>query len=98
MPPRIDRRTLKPITVRAGQPFLLDVKISGEPPPSIRWMIKDQPVPERYDFQIKNVPYNSKIECEKAERKDNGLYKIFANNQHGQDQAEVEITVLCKFF
>ncbi|GBN20312.1 Twitchin, partial [Araneus ventricosus] len=96
MPPRIDRRTLKPITVKAGQPFSMDVKIAGEPPPNVRWMLKDGPVPERYDFQIKNVPYNSKIECEKAERKDSGIYKIFASNPHGQDQADVEITVLSK--
>lgn len=95
--PRIDRRTLKPITVRAGQPFSLDVKIAGEPAPTVRWMIKNEPVPERYGFEIKNVPYNSKIDCDKAERKDSGIYKIFANNPHGQDQAEVEITVLCKY-
>ena len=34
MAPKIDRSTMKAVTVRAGQMIKLDVKVSGEPPPS----------------------------------------------------------------
>lgn len=32
--PKIDRTNLTPISIKAGQPIRLDVKITGEPPPS----------------------------------------------------------------
>lgn len=84
------------MTIKAGQAFEFDVKIIGEPPPSVSWHLKDRAVSERATLSIKNVPYNSKLTCDKAERKDSGTYKITATNAHGEDTAEVEVTVVCK--
>ncbi|XP_013785867.1 twitchin-like, partial [Limulus polyphemus] len=96
LPPRIERRSLRPITVKAGQPFDFDVKIIGEPPPTVTWKLKDKPVTEGPNMTITNVPYNSKLVCDKSLRKDSGIYHIIAVNQYGQDEAEVEVTVLAK--
>lgn len=41
-----------------------------------------------------NVPYNSKLTLTDVVRKQTGIYKIIAENQHGKDEADVEVTVL----
>lgn len=48
--------------------------------------------------RVDNVPYNTKFYNDNPERKDTGTYKIVAQNKYGQDQAEIEITVICKCF
>ncbi|XP_076356741.1 twitchin-like [Tachypleus tridentatus] len=96
VPPKIERRSLRPITIKAGQPFEYDVKIIGEPSPTVTWKLKDKLVIEGPNITITNVPYNSKLTCDKSQRKDSGIYHIVAVNQYGQDEVEVEVTVLAK--
>lgn len=92
--PRIDRTNLKPITVRAGKPIKYDVDVRGEPPPTITWYQKDKELLSEGNVEIKNVDYNTKLSVVDSTRKNTGLYKIRAVNQHGEDEAEVEVTVL----
>ena len=89
---------MRNLTVRAGEPFLLDAKIIGEPPPDVTWALGGKSVPLNHSRRIENVPYNSKFFNDKAERKDSGTYVITATNKWGQDTAEVEVTVICKSF
>lgn len=92
--PRIDRTNLKAITVRAGKPIKLDVDVRGEPPPTIKWSLKDKDVKTEANVEVINVDYNTKLNINEALRKNTGLYKVKAVNEHGEDEAEVEITVL----
>ncbi|UYV65935.1 unc-22 [Cordylochernes scorpioides] len=96
LPPRINRRTLKNITVKTGQAFTMEAKITGEPAPDVTWKLKDRMVTERPTLTIENVPYHTKLSCERAERSDAGIYWIIATNRHGEDSAEVEVQVLAK--
>lgn len=91
--PRIDRTNLKTIIVRAGKPIFFDVDVRGEPPPEVTWLLKDQEIKET-NVEITNVPYNSKFSIKEAIRKNSGMYKIKAVNQHGEDVAEVDVSVL----
>lgn len=95
--PRIDRTNLKPITVRAGKPVKYDVDVRGEPPPEITWYHKNQEVKTGENIEIVNVDYNTKLSITDSVRKNTGVWKIKAVNAHGEDEAEVEITILCKF-
>ena len=95
--PKIDRRNLRNITVREGEPILLDVKIIGEPPPDVTWSMNNKSLQETSYRRIENVPYNSKFFHDNPERKDSGTYKIQASNKYGSDTAEIEITVVCKY-
>lgn len=36
-PPKIDRTNMRDITIKAGNHIRLDIKVSGEPPPSKTW-------------------------------------------------------------
>lgn len=93
MAPKIDRKNLRNITVKEGEPIYLDVKISGEPAPDVVWYWNDKTFPSSSHCRIDNVPYNTKFFNDSPERKDCGIYKIVATNQHGTDKAEIEITV-----
>lgn len=49
-------------------------------------------------MEIVNVDYNTKFNITDAKRKQSGTYKIIATNQHGKDEAEVEIVILCEYY
>lgn len=91
--PRIDRTNLKPVIVKAGKPIKLDVDVKGEPAPKVTWFHKDKEITEP-NVDVVNVDYNTKFSITDSKRKNTGVYKIRAVNEHGQDEAEVEITVL----
>ena len=40
----IDRTNLVMTKVKAGKPVHFDVNIKGEPPPTVTWILKDEPV------------------------------------------------------
>jgi len=48
------------------------------------------------NVDIQNVDYNTKLHIRDSIRKNTGLWKIKAENEHGKDEETVEITVLCK--
>ena len=96
MKPRIDRTNLKPIVVRAGKPIKYDIDVFGEPPPTVTWYQINKELKTEGNVEIINVDYNTKLSFTDSVRKNTGVYKIKAVNEHGQDEAEVEITVLCK--
>jgi Immunoglobulin I-set domain. len=50
------------------------------------------------NVEIVNVPYNTKLSIVDILRKNSGVYRIKAENASGKDEADVEITVLSKFF
>lgn len=98
MAPKIDRRNLHNITVKEGEPIYIDVKVSGEPAPDVTWYQEGRTLIDSAHKRVDNKPYNSKFFNDKPERKDTGVYKIVAVNKYGQDQAEIEITVVCTYY
>lgn len=87
---------MKPIIVRAGKVIKYDVDVHGEPPPEITWFQAKNELKSGGNVEIVNIDYNTKITITDSVRKNTGVYKIVAKNAHGQDEAEVEVTVLCK--
>lgn len=71
--------------------------MKGEPAPTITWFQIGKELKSEGNVEIINVDYNTKINITNSVRKNTGLYKIKAVNEHGEDEAEVEVTVLCKF-
>jgi predicted phage tail protein len=94
--PKIDRKTLRNINVREGEPIFLDVKIAGEPAPDITWSMNGKSFKQSNAKRIEDVPYNSRFFIDKPLRADTGVYKIQAVNQYGSDSEEVEITIISK--
>lgn len=98
VPPKIDRKNLRHLTVKEGEPIYLDVKVAGEPAPEVTWLHNGKTILQTTQRHIDNVPYNTKFINDNPERKDTGTYKITATNMYGTDTEEIEINVICKFF
>lgn len=75
----------------------MDVKISGEPPPEVTWLVNGKSLQTTSHRRVDNIPYNSKFYNDNPERKDTGTYKITASNKYGTDVAEIEINIISKF-
>lgn len=46
------------------------------------------------NVNIINVDYNTKVDIKESIRSNTGVWRILAVNEHGKDEAEVEVTVL----
>lgn len=92
--PRIDRSAIRDIKVRAGQTFDLDIPISGEPPPEIKWAFEGKPISSTDRLKIDTKEYHTKFVCKRALRSDTGKYVITASNESGTDTVDVNVTVL----
>lgn len=84
------------MTVKAGLSINLDVKIIGEPPPTVQWFFKDTEIVPDENVRIDNVDYNTKFFILRSKRPQSGKYVIVAKNEVGEDRAEIDITVLGK--
>jgi len=92
--PMIDKSSLQPIRVSKGQNITLSAKVQGEPVPFKAWFYGR--------IEIKACPSVEMIEKENsiklvmmgARRDDTGIYTLKADNDHGQDQADVEVVVM----
>ena len=95
VPPQIDRTNLKLTKVRVGKSVHLDVDVLGEPAPDVKWYFEGKEVFGGKDnYNVENVPHNTKFDIERGKRKQSGKYKIVATNEHGEDQEYVEIVFL----
>lgn len=96
MAPKINRHDLRNITVKEGEPFYYDIKVSGEPAPEVKWVLNNKSMNLTSFRRIENVPYRTKYYNDKPERSDTGIYTITATNRYGTDTAEIEVNVICK--
>lgn len=96
VPPKIDRANLRDITVKAGQHIRLDVKVSGEPPPTKTWFLNKARVENRSDINVDLEDYRTKLVIGVAARSHSGTLTLKAENSSGRDEASIEIKVLDK--
>lgn len=98
VPPKIDRSTLKDITVKGGQNIKVDVKISGEPPPVKSWFQDKARLENKNNVNIELEDYKTKLTITPASRANTGTYTIKAENDYGTDTATFHVTVIGKQF
>jgi len=72
--------------------------VRGEPPPEIKWYHVGNEIKSGENIEIVNVDYNTKLIITDSLRKNTGLWKIKAVNAHGEDEADVEVTILCEYY
>jgi predicted phage tail protein len=94
--PKIDRTNLIDMRIRAGQNFVFDVKVSGEPMPDTRWLLRAKEVRSSDNVKVTHSDYNTKLSVRGATRADSGTFIVTAENINGKDIAEVEVIVLDK--
>lgn len=96
MAPKIDRRTLRDVTLSAGSTLKFDVNVIGEPPPAIDWRFATAPLLPSKSVYIDNSDYNSKLTVRQVRRANSGDYTIAVHNSVGRDSATVHVNVTDK--
>lgn len=94
--PRIDRKNLQKKVLNSGQMLRMDADVRGEPPPTITWTLKEQPLKTGDRLKIENEDYKTTFIMQKVKRADKGIYTVTAKNDSGVDTVDVELEVLCK--
>lgn len=98
MKPRIDRSTLKTVTIKVGRSHKWSVDVTGEPPPTLSWIWRDNiPLSNTARITIENVNYHTDFTITDATRKDAGIYTLVAENPSGKDFEAVELIVLGRY-
>lgn len=93
MVPKIDRTAIDEIKVRAGSNFQLNIPVSGEPPPTVTWMVAGKPLESSERMKFESLDYKIKFVVKRALRSDTGTYTIKAENENGTDTAEIRVLV-----
>lgn len=92
--PIIDRSQLQTIKVSKGQTITLQAKVQGEPAPFKAWFYGRIEIKACPSVEIMENEHRIKLVMTGARRDDTGIYTLKADNDHGQDQADVEVVVM----
>ncbi|XP_027003118.1 inactive tyrosine-protein kinase transmembrane receptor ROR1 isoform X1 [Tachysurus fulvidraco] len=72
------------ITTSLGQTAEMHCHVSGNPPPTVRWLKNDAPVtPEARRISYKQTPYGSRLRIRNLDTTDTGYFQCVATNSYG---------------
>lgn len=94
--PHIDRKTLQKQVIRSGQMVRLEADVEGEPAPTVTWFRQEEQLVTYDRITIENEPYRTSFIISKAKRSDTSVYRVFAKNESGTDEVQIEVCVLSK--
>lgn len=94
MAPRIDKINLKPVTVKAGQPVVIDAAYVAEPQPTGVWSFEEKQLEQDDRFSMSLAPRSAKLTINVSKRSDSGKYSIKLTNDSGSDTGYVDVIVL----
>lgn len=82
------------VKIRVGQNFEFNIPVSGEPPPSKEWFVKENLIIAGDRIKITNEDYNTRLKITEAKRTDSGEYTLIVKNRNGKDTATVKVVVM----
>lgn len=86
---------LNDIRIKAGANIDFNVNVEGEPNPKCQWFINGTTLSTSDRTKVDNsTDNNTKLKTRIAERVDSGKYTLVATNEHGKDEADVNVVVL----
>lgn len=86
----------KKVKVRAGEPIIVRIPLSGAPLPTIEWQRNGIRLPESNRISIETENDKTILRIDNSVRPDAGKYTVTASNQHGKDSADIEVIVVDK--
>jgi len=93
--PVIDKSSLpKNISLARGDNLTLKVKVKGEPITQKSWWWGKREIKASTSVNIDDADYSSKIMVMHLERADTGTFSFRAENEHGTDEAMVDVNVM----
>jgi hypothetical protein len=87
---------VKDINVKAGQNFQIHVPFTGFPKPTAVWTNGTKEIEDDLRVHLKVADDHVLLTNTKAERGDNGRYRIVLKNPSGQDSGSLNVNVIGK--
>ena len=84
----------KNIVVKSGHSFRIPVFIDGSPQPEVTWLREDERVLEDLVTKLEHSEYTTALCVSSASRTHAGKYRMKLQNEYGQCEAEMTVTVL----
>ena len=85
------------ITIKRGQPILIEVGFSGHPEPNLSWSANDEPVKDGGRVKIEVIRNNFvSFLMNKTTRSDSGKYQLLLENEYGKEKCQIKVNVLDK--
>ena len=91
--PVVNRDSIKPVCVSAGQTIVLSAKCIGEPIPAKAFFYGKIEIKACPSVDVNEKEHSLKVTMLGARRDDTGVYTFRCENEHGRDQADVEVLV-----
>ena len=85
------------VTLKRGQPLILEVSFSGSPEPKASWLLEDEPIKDSSRAKIETVRNNlTTLVMNKTQRSDSGKYNLVLENEYGREKCTIKVNVLDK--
>ena len=91
--PRVTRDSIKPVVVSSGQTIVLSAKCIGEPIPAKAFFYGKIEIKSCPSVDVNEKEHSLKVTMLGARRDDTGVYTFRCENEHGSDQADVNVLV-----
>ncbi|KAG8239130.1 hypothetical protein J437_LFUL018920 [Ladona fulva] len=86
----------KKIKVRAGEPIIVHIPMTGAPTPTVEWTKNTLRLPDSNRISYDTNSDSTTLRVEASTRNDSGKYTITAKNEFGKDSADIEVIVVDK--
>jgi hypothetical protein len=91
--PVVNRDSIKPVCVSAGQTIVLSAKCIGEPIPAKAFFYGKIEIKSCPSVDVDEKEHSLKVTMLGARRDDTGVYTFRCENEHGNDNADVDVLV-----
>ena len=88
---------MKEQTIPVSAPVRLEVRITGDPVPSIKWTHNERELSESHNIRIQTEEARSELIIQKSTIGSSGTYKVMAKNSWGTDSMEFNVYITGEF-
>merc|ERR1719189_1619696 len=78
---------------RHDEVIRLKVPLVAKPPPKVVWFFEDEPITPGSDLLIETTESYTSLRIQEAKRWHCGEFRVYADNENGEDVASIEVTV-----
>lgn len=80
-----------------GEDVVLKIPFTGHPKPNVRWMRDGEEIKSGGQYSVEVGPRHAFLTIKKADKKDDGPYRLVLDNELGSDSAVIKIQINGKY-
>ena len=84
--------------MKVGTPAVIELKLTGSPPPSADWSLNRHRLPDDNRFNVSISNRMTSLMIYDVIRSDGGVYTVELVNELGRDKIDIEVVVFGKIY